>query len=108
MKRQLLGKPARHKRISQNTGKNPDFQNDIYTSHRPIPSIYCAAVAIANANTPAMAARAASTGNSFSGYQLYANSFYASEVTTSALPSMTGTAAAAASKVAEVPSFYWL
>ncbi|KAJ5289551.1 uncharacterized protein N7443_009804 [Penicillium atrosanguineum] len=67
-----------------------------------------AAVAIAKANAPAIAARATSTVNPFSGYQLYANSFYASEVTTSALPSMTGTAKAAASNVAEVPSFYWL
>jgi cellulose 1,4-beta-cellobiosidase len=67
-----------------------------------------AAAAIANANAPAITARAASTVNPFSGYQLYANSYYASEVTTSALPSMTGTAQTAASQVADVPSFYWL
>lgn len=50
----------------------------------------------------------ASSVNPFSGYQLYANSYYASEVTNLALPSMTGTAKAAASSVANVPSFYWL
>lgn len=60
------------------------------------------AAAIARANVAAV------TGNPFSGYQLYANPYYASEVSTSALPSMTGTAKAAASKAAEVPSFYWL
>ncbi|OQE37966.1 hypothetical protein PENCOP_c009G03389 [Penicillium coprophilum] len=46
--------------------------------------------------------------NPFEGYQLYVNSFYASEVSASALPSMTGAAKAAASAAAEVPSFYWL
>ena len=51
---------------------------------------------------------AAATGNPFSGYQLYANSYYASEISASALPSMTGTAKTAAASVAEVPSFYWL
>jgi cellulose 1,4-beta-cellobiosidase len=54
------------------------------------------------------AVRATVTTNPFSGYQLYANSFYASEVSASALPSMTGTAQAAASSVAKVPSFFWL
>ncbi|CAG7922049.1 unnamed protein product [Penicillium olsonii] len=50
----------------------------------------------------------AASANPFSGYQLHANSYYASEVSSLALPSMTGTAKAAASLVAEVPSFYWL
>jgi cellulose 1,4-beta-cellobiosidase len=50
----------------------------------------------------------AASVNPFSGYQLYVNSYYASEVSASALPSMTGTAKAAASSVAKVPSFYWL
>ncbi|CAG8226163.1 unnamed protein product [Penicillium salamii] len=53
------------------------------------------------------AVRATAT-NPFSGYQLHANSYYASEVSSLALPSMTGTAKAAASSVANVPSFYWL
>lgn len=66
------------------------------------------AAAITSVNAPSITARAAATGNPFFGYQLYANSYYASEVSVSALPSMTGTAKAAASQVAEVPSFYWL
>ncbi|KAJ5098975.1 1 4-beta cellobiohydrolase [Penicillium argentinense] len=67
-----------------------------------------AAAAIANPAPSAITARAAATGNPFSGYQMYVNNYYASEVSASALPSMTGSAAAAASKAAEVPSFYWL
>jgi cellulose 1,4-beta-cellobiosidase len=51
---------------------------------------------------------AASSGNPFSGYQLYANSYYSSEVYASAIPSMTGAAQAAASSAAVVPSFFWL
>lgn len=66
-----------------------------------------AAAAIPSA-TEATVTAAAIAGNPFSGYQLYANSFYASEVSELALPSMTGAAKAAASKVAQVPSFYWL
>ncbi|KAJ5562047.1 hypothetical protein N7535_003490 [Penicillium sp. DV-2018c] len=50
----------------------------------------------------------AASANPFSGYQLYANPYYASEVSASAMPSMTGTAKAAASSAANVPSFYWL
>jgi hypothetical protein len=66
------------------------------------------AAAIASVNAPYITAHAAATGNPFSRYQLYANSYYASEVSVSALPSMTGTAETAASQVSEVPSFYWL
>ncbi|CAG8886221.1 unnamed protein product [Penicillium egyptiacum] len=65
-----------------------------------------AAAAIASAASPTVTAAAA--GNPFSGYQLYVNSYYASEVSASALPSMTGAAKAAASAAAKVPSFYWL
>ncbi|KAJ5160442.1 uncharacterized protein N7482_007446 [Penicillium canariense] len=65
------------------------------------------AAGVMNARASTVTA-AASTGNPFSGYQLYANSYYASEVSASALPSMTGTAKAAASSAANVPSFYWL
>ncbi|OQE27789.1 hypothetical protein PENSTE_c004G02567 [Penicillium steckii] len=66
-----------------------------------------AATAVAIAN-PAITARAAATGNPFSGYQMYVNNYYASEVSASAIPSMTGSAKAAASSAAQVPSFYWL
>jgi len=72
----------------------------------PLLATSVAGAAISNA-VRATVTTAASV-NPFSGYQLYANSFYASEVSASALPSMTGTAKAAASAVAKVPSFYWL
>jgi len=48
------------------------------------------------------------TGNPFSGVQLYANPYYSSEIYTSAIPSLTGSSASAASAVAEVPTFVWL
>jgi cellulose 1,4-beta-cellobiosidase len=51
---------------------------------------------------------AAASGNPFSGVQLYANPYYASEISTSAIPSLTGSLIAAASAVAEVPTFFWL
>lgn len=51
---------------------------------------------------------AAASGNPFSGYQLYANPYYSSEVHTLAIPSLTGSLAAAATKAAEIPSFVWL
>ena len=67
-----------------------------------------AAAAIPSAAEATVTAAAAVAGNPFSGYQLYVNPYYASEVSASALPSMTGAAETAASKAAEVPSFYWL
>jgi cellulose 1,4-beta-cellobiosidase len=57
------------------------------------------------------ATTAAASGNPFSGYQLYANPYYSSEVHTLAIPSLTGTLsalAAAATQAAEIPSFVWL
>ncbi|KAJ6091979.1 hypothetical protein N7467_003948 [Penicillium canescens] len=69
-----------------------------------VPLLATSAAAAVIQNVP----RATITGNPFSGYQLYTNSYYASEVSASALPSMTGTAKAAASKAAQVPSFFWL
>lgn len=72
-----------------------------------VPLMATAATAVAIAN-PAITARAAATGNPFSGYQMYVNNYYASEVSASAIPSMTGSAKAAASSAAQVPSFYWL
>nr|CDF76448.1 glycoside hydrolase 6 [Evansstolkia leycettana] len=51
---------------------------------------------------------AAPSGNPYSGYQLYVNQEYSSEVYASAIPSLTGTLVAKASAAAEVPSFLWL
>ena len=50
----------------------------------------------------------ASSGNPFSGYQLYANPYYSSEVVSLAIPSLSSSLAAQASAVAKVPSFVWL
>ncbi|KAF3385105.1 putative 1,4-beta-D-glucan cellobiohydrolase C [Penicillium rolfsii] len=48
------------------------------------------------------------SGNPFSGYQLYANPYYSSEVISLAVPSLSSSLAAKASAVAKVPSFVWL
>lgn len=71
----------------------------------PSPTTVKAAAAAAQ---PA-ATTAAASGNPFSGYQLYANPYYSSEVISEAIPSLSATSlAAAASQVAEVPSFFWM
>lgn len=65
--------------------------------------------AAAAAQPAATTTTAAASGNPFSGYQLYANPYYSSEVISEAIPSLSATSlAAAASKVAEVPSFFWM
>ncbi|KAI5456900.1 1, 4-beta cellobiohydrolase [Mariannaea sp. PMI_226] len=48
------------------------------------------------------------TGNPYSGVNLWANNYYRSEVSSLAIPSLSGAKATAAAKVAEVPSFQWL
>jgi cellulose 1,4-beta-cellobiosidase len=48
------------------------------------------------------------SGNPFSGVDLWANSYYSSEVHELAIPKLSGAMATAAAKVAEVPSFMWL
>ncbi|KAJ5751887.1 hypothetical protein N7520_008804 [Penicillium odoratum] len=48
------------------------------------------------------------SSNPFSGYQLYANPYYSSEIFASAIPSLTSSLAAKASNVAKVPTFVWL
>lgn len=59
--------------------------------------------------TPAAPTATASwTGNPFEGVSLWANAYYASEVSASAIPSLTGAMATAAAAVAKVPSFMWL
>jgi cellulose 1,4-beta-cellobiosidase len=51
---------------------------------------------------------AAASGNPFSGVALYANPYYASEISASAIPSLTGAMATKAAAVAKVPTFVWL
>lgn len=48
------------------------------------------------------------SGNPFSGVQLWANAYYASEVSSLAIPSLSAAQATAAAAVAKVPSFVWL
>ncbi|KAJ9133835.1 Glucanase [Pleurostoma richardsiae] len=48
------------------------------------------------------------TGNPFIGVQQWANSYYASEISASAIPTLTGAMATQAAAVAKVPTFQWL
>ncbi|KAK3309214.1 glycoside hydrolase family 6 protein [Chaetomium strumarium] len=48
------------------------------------------------------------TGNPLAGVQMWANDYYASEVLSLAVPSMTGAMATKAAAVAKVPSFEWM
>ncbi|KAH8899870.1 putative cellulose 1, 4-beta-cellobiosidase II precursor [Thozetella sp. PMI_491] len=48
------------------------------------------------------------SGNPFSGVQMWANSYYASEISASAIPTLTGAMATKAAAVAKVPTFQWL
>lgn len=49
------------------------------------------------------------TGNPFAGYQIYANPYYASEISAYAIPSLSASAdKAKASAVAKVGTFSWL
>jgi len=51
---------------------------------------------------------APAAGNPFSGVGLYANPYYASEISTLAIPSLTGAMATKAAAVAKVGTFVWL
>jgi len=53
-------------------------------------------------------ATATYAGNPFVGVDMWANSYYSSEVHSLAIPSMTGAMATKAAAVAKVPSFQWL
>jgi cellulose 1,4-beta-cellobiosidase len=48
------------------------------------------------------------SGNPFSGVQQWANSYYASEVSSLAVPQLSGALATKAAAVAKVPSFMWM
>lgn len=48
------------------------------------------------------------SGNPFSDVSLWANKFYAAEISASAIPNLSGPKATAAAAVAKVPSFLWL
>ncbi|GKT67108.1 cellobiohydrolase II [Colletotrichum tofieldiae] len=57
---------------------------------------------------PPVSGGATYTGNPFAGVDLWANSYYASEITTLAIPSLSPALATAAAKVAKVPTFMWM
>jgi cellulose 1,4-beta-cellobiosidase len=61
-----------------------------------------------SAPLPGGSGTATYSGNPFTGVDLWANEYYASEVMNLAVPSLTGAMATAAAKVAEVPSFMWM
>ncbi|KAK3370704.1 1, 4-beta cellobiohydrolase [Podospora didyma] len=65
---------------------------------------------VSTTTTPAGSAGATATysGNPFSGVNMWANSYYASEVANLAIPSLSAAMAAKAAAVAKVPSFQWL
>ncbi|KAH0431025.1 hypothetical protein CcaCcLH18_07439 [Colletotrichum camelliae] len=64
--------------------------------------------ATSSGTTPVPTGGATYTGNPFAGVDLYANSYYASEISTLAIPSLTPAQATAAAKVAKVPTFMWM
>ncbi|KAF9869865.1 hypothetical protein CkaCkLH20_12664 [Colletotrichum karsti] len=64
--------------------------------------------AISSGTTPVPTGGATYTGNPFVGVDLYANSYYASEISTLAIPSLSPALATAAAKVAKVPTFMWM
>ena len=58
--------------------------------------------------TGGASATASYSGNPFAGVQLWANDYYASEVSSLAIPSLSAALATKAAAVAKVPSFQWL
>lgn len=58
--------------------------------------------------TPPGGTTVAAVGNPFSGVALYANPYYASEINSIAIPSLTAPMATKAAAVAKVPTFVWL
>jgi hypothetical protein len=101
-------KNKENKKSSQILQKSYSINMRSFLRMAPFLASTATVAAIASVNAPYITAHAPATGNPFSGYQLFANSYYTSEISVSALPSMTGSAKTAASQVSEVPSFYWL
>lgn len=59
-------------------------------------------------SVPAGGTTVAASGNPFSGVAMYANPYYASEISAYAIPSLTGAMATKAAAVAKIPTFVWL
>lgn len=64
--------------------------------------------AVATATASGGSSTATYTGNPFSGVQQWANSYYASEISAYAIPSLAAAQASQAAEVAKVPTFQWL
>ncbi|KAJ0160724.1 Exoglucanase 2 [Colletotrichum tanaceti] len=62
----------------------------------------------ASTTRPPVSGGATYTGNPFAGVDLWANSYYASEISTLAIPSLSPALATAAANVAKVPTFMWM
>jgi len=67
-----------------------------------------AAPATTTTTAPTTTAAPNVVGNIFSGKKIYANSYYASEIKASAIPSLPASLVPKASAVANVGTFYWL
>lgn len=87
------------------SGYTCTFSNAYYS--QCLPGSGSAITTTATGSTPTTTA-APAVGNPFSGVALYANPYYASEISTSAIPSLTGAMATKAAVVAKVPTFVWL
>jgi cellulose 1,4-beta-cellobiosidase len=72
-----------------------------------VPTTSAGAVTSTSAG-PAPTGGATYSGNPFLGVNQWANAYYRSEVLSIAVPSLTGAMAAAAAKVADVPTFQWM
>ena len=73
-----------------------------------VPAATSAPAAGSSAAAPAPSAPANVVGNPFTGKQIYANPYYASEISASAIPSLTGALKTAATSVANTGTFVWL
>ena len=92
------------------TNRFPDYSqcqpsSNTLTTSVTTPKATTTAKTTSAATSPAVTNAA---GNIFSGKQIYANPYYASEISASAIPSLTGTLKTKATAVSEVGSFVWL
>ncbi|KAI1099831.1 carbohydrate-binding module family 1 [Jackrogersella minutella] len=90
--------------ISTTTPSKVTMASSIASATSSAAVIKSATVEAPTITAPAVSGTASWSGNPFSGINMWANSYYASEVSASAVPSLGAGAAA----VAEVPGFMWL
>ncbi|KAH7120315.1 1, 4-beta cellobiohydrolase [Dactylonectria estremocensis] len=73
-----------------------------------VPTKTATDVVSSTTKAPVGSGTATYSGNPYSGVNLWANSYYRSEVSNLAIPKLSGAMATAAAKVADVPSFQWM